>query len=626
MENNSLVVRRASPKTFPLDPRHEQTRTVNIRPTRILRSRHDHSARLLSLPEEILWLITALLAEEDRGSFLSSFALASQSCRQLARPFQFADVWITRSETSWQLLRHMLREVDAEGTSLYPPIGTLVRSISFTIDEDLYVDYGFATDEDYEEWCEYWQGLINNLARVLDLAVPNLARVYWMDTAQLEVAPRLLLAVLNHASSSAATRCLTGLYFADYKFLFGDIKGVKRSLPLDATLPLRDLAFGFDENHVITISESPDGLTAYFAENILRRSSSTLESLAWNSQFRGEMKWIGVSDNGSDIASNKIAFKDGPITFPKLRKFWTFLTSIEEFDPDVLGNIMAAPTLQSFAPSESVATTIMRNGLDAKFPLASLRTFAVTAISSEISNDDKDYVDCVLNLAQRYGSRIEELLVYIAPSANRLAFHLSTGNFANLRSLCFSWPEYRSVNETEAVDLLLKPIGLYLPTLEELSFGFQPDDAETGKEMTMPSESSTCPHDAIMAAIAPLRNLARLCVFGDEYIAHVSGSHWSWHRFFKELVWFHQGRSFTERHRGHEVGQGQSWSDAIRGHITPGEDADLARITRWVTRQPEGPVEDPYAAMIDLTQRYAKALPKLQEFISGRILMEVKRE
>ena len=95
---------------------------------------------------------------------------------------------------------------------------------------------------------------------------------------------------------------------------------------------------------------------------------------------------------------------------------------------------------------------------------------------------------------------------------------------------------------------MLKAIGESLIALEELSFGIQPSI-----DMIAPNDylNEFPLQDDIIAAISPLKNLTRLTVFGNEYIADWCGSSWAWYRFFKEHVWFNQGRSFlyTESYR-----------------------------------------------------------------------------
>ncbi|KAK1503153.1 uncharacterized protein CCOS01_17072 [Colletotrichum costaricense] len=603
MTDRKSIIRLASPKTFSQDPRHEQMRT-RVRPAfRVFSHRKRDSSRLLNLPDEILWRITEFIADQERGHFLSFFALAHRECRQLARPHQFSDVWITRSETSWEFLRHIKRETEDEG----PAIGTFIRSLTITVDEDLCLDYGCATDDEYEQWREYWQGLIDDLTQVLESrsAMPNLERVFWMDTGGLEVQPRLLRVILQKACPSLSG-CLSELHFADYKFLFEEIYDVAPSMPATPSLSVRSLSFGYDKNHT-SITGALDGCTTYLAENILRRSALTLESFVWNAQFKGEM---APEDN--DGTNSLLFFRDGPITFNQLRKFWCSLTPDEGIQPSVLESFLAAPLLENFSPSTHVSSLILANGLVEKFPLPNLRTFAVYGHSAAMSkNEVPAYVDTVLALAGRYAPQIEEVFVYLQGNPEQLATHFATHNFRNLRSLCFSWPH-------DPDFVVLQAIGTHLTTLEELSFGFQPADDRTGCEDNTWDSSSLLSHEAIIAAISPLKSLVRLCVFGDEYVADWSGDHWAWHRFFKQHVDFHQGRSYTVRKQGHRPGEGQLWSEAIRGHKTPGDQGN-DWITRWVANE----AEDTYAAMLMLAARYASALPKLQDFIGGRVLIEI---
>ena len=158
-------------------------------------------------------------------------------------------------------------------------------------------------------------------------------------------------------------------------------------------------------------------------------------------------------------------------------------------------------------------------------------------------------------------------------------------------------------------------------TLEELSFGFRPQDDMTAIDPH--SENNTWhtghpPNKIIIAAISPLTNLVRLGVFGDEYIADWTGSDWAWHRFFKEHVWFHQGRSRISKGNADGPGDEHMLSKALRGHNRSGN-----KTENWMTSWVTGEAEDPQAAVCEIAAKYAEAIPRLQEFISGRVLVKI---
>ncbi|KAI6781966.1 uncharacterized protein J7T54_005177 [Emericellopsis cladophorae] len=270
------------------------------------------------------------------------------------------------------------------------------------------------------------------------------------------------------------------------------------------------------------------------------------------------------------------------------------------------------------------------NGLLERYPLPHLRTFAVTAVPSDLDPfDTPEYVDKVLRLGQSYGPQLHELFIYVwgyddsrnntDASVGILVAHLSSGRFDNLRSLCFSWatdPELKT----------LRAIGCHLLALEELSFGFQPDEEKTfatlRDEWRFPWHTTSSPdHGDFIAAIAPLQRLQRLCVFGDEFVADWAGDGWAWHRFFKEHVWFHQGRSFVHREMGKQ-GQGQDWSETMRGHTRTGDKVE-DWVTPWVTGKES--VQGARQAVAEIAARYADVLPQLREFMSGRVLVEIAR-
>lgn len=431
-----------------------------------------------------------------------------------------------------------------------------------------------------------------------------------MDTADLDVRPRLLPALLRHVSCPEA--CMRELFFADYKFLFDDIEDVTSVVAnSSSTMNIRSLAFG--KNDSLSGYSDTEGCVAYFAESILRRCASKLESFAWNTEL-----WSGNYPGDETDIEFPFAFRAGPIAFNALRKFWSYC--FESVQPSVLECFLAAPLLESFAPSYVICAIMLANNLPERYPLPHLRTFAVPSLKGYLDPIySPDYIDMSLRLADRYSPRIEELFIYpegdfrmdstqVDPTVGYLVSHFSLANYSNLRYLCFSWvldPELE----------ILRAIGSNLVTLEELSFGVQPEDDSSGVDSVREYFPS---HQDIITAISPLTKLERLAVFGDEYIAHWAGNHWAWHRFFKENVWFHQGRSHTFRQMGENPGEGQDWSEAVRGHTRPGDKVPDVVIMKY-TREDE----DPRTVAIEVAVKYAEALPSLEEFIIGRHLVEI---
>ena len=272
---------------------------------------------------------------------------------------------------------------------------------------------------------------------------------------------------------------------------------------------------------------------------------------------------------------------------------------------NILESFLSAP-LESFAPSAQLSSTVIANSLGHKFPLARLRTFAITAADYSSVEDDYDYVERVFILAKLYARQIEELFIYVIGSVDQPVSHLSGGNFSNLRSLCFSWGRDSDL-------LVLKAIGSSLLTLGKLSFGFQPSTIATG--WVYNGMMGKYPlHDDIIAAILPLENLVRLTAFGDEYIADWCGSDWAWHRFFKEHVWFNQGRSYHYS-EGHE----SNYADGIWATTGYVEQDLMPWVVGWIGHQ------HPPSAVLEIAGRYAAALPSLRGFVCGRVRVEIAR-
>ena len=113
-------------------------RTRHVRQAgRVVGGKASESSRLLNLPNEILWHIVELVIAQERGRFLSSFALASQECRQLARLHQFADIWISRSGISQRSLNYLKREAKSKSRdNAELSIRDCVRSLTIAVVRD----------------------------------------------------------------------------------------------------------------------------------------------------------------------------------------------------------------------------------------------------------------------------------------------------------------------------------------------------------------------------------------------------------------------------------------------------------------------------------------------------------
>ncbi|KAG9254201.1 uncharacterized protein F5Z01DRAFT_687831 [Emericellopsis atlantica] len=610
---NNLKTRVVSPKSFPLDPGYEQTRTPikSLRPGhRSTGHRSRDSSLLLNLPNEILWLIVELIAEENQGRFLSQFALVHRQCWQLARPYQFADIWITRSELSSDFLRHLETEVNS---GKEPLIGSYIRSLTINVHEDfISIDFisGLPTSDrsSVEDWRYKWELFIDRIGIVVRTSLPNLRQVYWMNTGELNPKKQLLPAVLERATPLGR---LETLYLEDFEFYFNNTDEVNSILHPFHSFCLRDLAFGFCRFPPFHISWG--GATILIYESLLRRSAPTLESFVWNSS-------APVAPITEDLQGMQLIFRNGFIPFERLNKFWASIT--DEIQVTVIESFLAAP-LQSFAPSRQICSLMLANSLPEKYSLPHPRIDAVTGVENAIQYDKRvEYVDEVMQLGRRYGPQLDELFVYLRGFVDEdldlFRTHFSSGSFSNLRSLCFSW--------TSDVDLgMLQAVGSNLLALEELSFGFQPEYDETAAlaphrpHFDHYVRDPPC-HVDIIAAIQPLQNLERLSVFGDEYVADWAGNHWAWNRFFKDHVWFHQGRSFIQPERRGFPGEGQTWSEAERGHKRPGDEVE-DWLTPWVTGTET--LDDARHAVAELAAEYAEALPKLKEFMSGRVLVDI---
>lgn len=268
--------------------------------------------------------------------------------------------------------------------------------------------------------------------------MPNLDRLYWDHTAGLTVFTQLVPALVYRLRTCPVFQ---ELWLDDYELFSGLEEADGRPVIPDCLFRIRSLGFGCDQDYTLERS----GNIELMAETLLRNSASTLESLLWSAEFERTLEHPGFS------------FQNGPIQFPRLRRFWSKLDDWNNMSPSTLENFLAAP-LESFCPSHKICDIMLENGLDRKYPLPSLRTFAVEHVIGEGGRR----VENILQLAAKYASQIQELFVY-APAGveTSLENHLRREDYAKLRSLCFVWPFFGGGKQ------LLDTIGAHLPTLEE---------------------------------------------------------------------------------------------------------------------------------------------------------------
>ncbi|KAI6779694.1 uncharacterized protein J7T54_005724 [Emericellopsis cladophorae] len=601
----SLECKVVSPARFPLDPRYVQTRAPKVVPW--YRTRHDGHGRgcthptsrsFLDLPDEVLWRVTHFIAEPNKGRYLSSFALASRDCRQLARPHQFADVSIVCSQSSENIVSHILQEASQQNPQVQPTIGACIRTLHLVVNRyyvpaesspaDEWTDDELDAPEPYGGWNEdRWQSLIDNLAQAMECCMSNLNRLYWDDTGGLTVVSRLVPALVSRLKTCPMFQ---ELWFDDYHLFYGLDEVHGRPVIPGGVFRVRSLGFGRDKD-----ARKRSGNMELMAETVLRNSASTLESLIWSPEFEGTVEHPGFS------------FQNGPIQFPRLRKFWSKLELYDgiNISLDALGNFLVAP-LESFGPSSSICEIMLENGLERKYPLPSLRTFAITEVYTCIP--DTRSVPSTLRLAAKYASHIRELFLLRTAEAPHLENHVRCENYANLRSLCFVWPEEGK--------RLLGAIGSHLPTLEELAFNLEPCASKTNVLFVWTGSGlrPCLSHTEIVKMLSPLKKLARLAIFGDEYIADYCGPEWSWHYFFKDYVWFHQCRG--------DVGATRYRQIFHLGPSCPGDEVEDFN-TRWLE---ESFIDSHlHSKPAELATRYAEELPSLRQFVIGRVLVEVSR-
>ncbi|KAG9251583.1 uncharacterized protein F5Z01DRAFT_663127 [Emericellopsis atlantica] len=601
----SLECKVVSPANFPLDPRYAQTRAPKVVPWyRTLhdrRSPHPTSRNLLDLPDEVLWRVTHFIAEPNKGRYLSPFALVSRECRQLARPHQFSDVSIVRSRLSENLVKYILQEASQRYSHVQPTIGACIRTLHLVLDREYDSEspdpWDMETDDEDDapetdggNDKKEWQGLIDKLAQAMECCMPNLDRLYWDHTAGLTVFPQLVPALVSRLRTCPVFQ---ELWLDDYELFSGLEEADGRPVIPDCHFRVRSLGFGCDQDYYPERS----GNIELLAETLLRNSASTLESLIWSPGFEG------TRGQDNELDRHIISFQNGPIHFPRLRKFWSELDDGNHMSPATLENFLAAP-LESFCPSPKICDIMLENGLDRKYPLPGLRTFAIPHVIGMGGRR----VENILRLAAEYASKIQELFVY-APEGTKTSLenHVRRENYPNLRSLCFVWPMFGGGNQ------LLDAIGAHLPTLEELAFNFV-IFSQTTHDVPSHGGRIRLSHAKLAKVLSPLKRLTRLAIFGDEYIADYCGPEWSWHHFYKEHVWFNQSRGCLYYTRNGNM--------THRAPSRPGDE-----VEDWNTAWLEVNFidSDLYSTPSDLAALYAEELPSLRQFVIGRVLVEINR-
>jgi len=414
--------------------------------------------------------------------------------------------------------------------------------------------------------------------------MPNLDRLYWDHTAGLTVFTQLVPALVYRLRTCPVFQ---ELWLDDYELFSGLEEADGRPVIPDCLFRIRSLGFGCDQDYTLERS----GNIELMAETLLRNSASTLESLLWSAEFERTLEHPGFS------------FQNGPIQFPRLRRFWSKLDDWNNMSPSTLENFLAAP-LESFCPSHKICDIMLENGLDRKYPLPSLRTFAVEHVIGEGGRR----VENILQLAAKYASQIQELFVY-APAGveTSLENHLRREDYAKLRSLCFVWPFFGGGKQ------LLDTIGAHLPTLEELAFNFVIYEHTTHDELSRGGRVRLS-HAKLAKVLSPLKRLTRLAIFGDEHIADYCGPEWSWHHFYKEYVWFSQSRGRLYYTQNRDL--------THRAPSRPGDE-----VEDWNTKWLEENFIDSnlHSTPAELAALYAEELPSLRQFVIGRVLVDVRR-
>lgn len=91
--------------------------------------------------------MTHFITEPNKGRYLSQFALVSRDCRQLARPHQFADVSIVRSQLCEDLVSYILHEGSQENSHVQPTIGACIRTLHLVLDREYDSEYDLESSE-----------------------------------------------------------------------------------------------------------------------------------------------------------------------------------------------------------------------------------------------------------------------------------------------------------------------------------------------------------------------------------------------------------------------------------------------------------------------------------------------
>ena len=240
------------------------------------------SSPLFRLPVE---MIGEILRHIPQAS-LSSLALVSRDCRQLARSRQFASVLLDYSYHSLDLVDLLYKEQEERlrnnGSTLLPSLGSCIRAITVATDSrNLSLNHGIMKRDlsglkenvDLEDvWDLYYRQYIQTLRMLLfDLTVlPHLEVFDWNDTLTLD---RFYFDIIS---------CLSIQHLKLHNVSIDEELIVNEFKILDScTWPLKSLHL-----NIGTSSALPDKIRTFpLCRSILQRCASTLESLTWESEL-----------------------------------------------------------------------------------------------------------------------------------------------------------------------------------------------------------------------------------------------------------------------------------------------------------------------------------------------------
>ncbi|KAI0884509.1 uncharacterized protein GGS22DRAFT_188722 [Annulohypoxylon maeteangense] len=363
-------------------------------------------SQLLQLPTCILTDIADLL-HADRAS-LGALALVNSTCQQLARSSQFSEVTFNYDHRSQCIIQKIAEEHTTSHISQKAGLGCCVRKFTMTSTSRRTDTSGSLENmnqlELYKEDNSYQGQPINLILSMLELAMPNLQVIEWLDDFQ----PN------NHFLRRMMLSPAKSIKIGSLQMRTADTHAYIQGFDTSLAWPIRHLSFNPDD----ILFMSPE-----LGEAILRSCAPTIEFLSWSQYLNLKLETISVAER--------------PIAFPRLTSLQLNVVSLST----EVYLCFLSPRLRQLKLPFCYNGQELTEALSRCDTLRDLETLAIPLLPIK-----EDYAELMYRFIARH-SHIRKLFIAEHTKAKGGEAHLdsflntflSPNRFRNLTSLSLSW-------------------------------------------------------------------------------------------------------------------------------------------------------------------------------------------